>query len=536
LKETAVSYLVEIERKVMDAGAFEGMKAGLKEVNEAMKTWLAQNEGLLQQKVPEYTRQVIESVKGLIETTSGLIGIYHSIPEEIVGAAGYGIIGRIVFGGWGPARIVAGIALINNTLSDYGMGLGDLKRKNDEAGKAILDFGQSLYEVISGQRNWHTGEWTEWTRAADAATDYWQRQKKGIADYQADIRRIIENDPLNDFFARNRSQMGYYTSPAGKIIRQMAKDQAQAAEEAKASAKKLAAELKKAQEDLETALMTPSRIEEAMAGGQHENALMRMETERIERIREDAKKVYAEIGLDVHQRHREMIGPYDAEQVKKNLEEIKNQEKESSDWMIELNKYTLETIQDQFATFFDDLQEGEFKSFGDYVLGFFKSLGKAVNRIVAQWFTEELFGKAGGSGGMFGELLSWGKSGLSGLLGSFGGGSAETPSGWVNPWTHHAGGIAGNGAAPTRMVPAAAFAGAPRFHSGLAPDEVAAILKRDEGIFTPAQMKALGGRSLSISVPVSIPAGSGFDERRLASRLRDETEVVVRRVLAEEMR
>jgi hypothetical protein len=135
---------------------------------------------------------------------------------------------------------------------------------------------------------------------------------------------------------------------------------------------------------------------------------------------------------------------------------------------------------------------------------------------------------------MFGEVLGWLKTGAMSLIG---GGGEATPSGWANAYQHHSGGIAGQGAVPTRMVPAFAFADAPRLHDGLAPDEVAAILKRDEGVFTPAQMKALGGRSLSITVPVAINSGgSDIDERRLSYRMRDEMEETARRVLREEMR
>jgi pyruvate/2-oxoglutarate dehydrogenase complex dihydrolipoamide acyltransferase (E2) component len=58
----------------------------------------------------------------------------------------------------------------------------------------------------------------------------------------------------------------------------------------------------------------------------------------------------------------------------------------------------------------------------------------------------------------------------------------------------HSGGIAGAEGA-RRPVDPRLFIAAPRYHlGGLAGDEVAAILKRDEGVFTPEQMKALGGR------------------------------------------
>ena len=57
----------------------------------------------------------------------------------------------------------------------------------------------------------------------------------------------------------------------------------------------------------------------------------------------------------------------------------------------------------------------------------------------------------------------------------------------------HTGGIAGALATRRAGVPAAVFAGAPRLHrGGLASDEVPAILRRGEGVFTPEQMRALG--------------------------------------------
>jgi hypothetical protein len=56
----------------------------------------------------------------------------------------------------------------------------------------------------------------------------------------------------------------------------------------------------------------------------------------------------------------------------------------------------------------------------------------------------------------------------------------------------HKGGIVGRegeiGHTPTSL-----FAHAPRFHAGIGPLEIPAILRKDEGVFTPGQMKALGG-------------------------------------------
>jgi len=56
----------------------------------------------------------------------------------------------------------------------------------------------------------------------------------------------------------------------------------------------------------------------------------------------------------------------------------------------------------------------------------------------------------------------------------------------------HGGGIVGQGQSLVRPMPAMAFAGAPHARFGLAPDERPIIAHKDEGVFTPAQMAALG--------------------------------------------
>lgn len=77
---------------------------------------------------------------------------------------------------------------------------------------------------------------------------------------------------------------------------------------------------------------------------------------------------------------------------------------------------------------------------------------------------------------------------LSGVLGGAGGLFANI---------FHAGGVVGS-PAPGRMVPAMAFAGAPRMHSGgwagLKPDEVPAILQRGERVLSRREAAGYGGR------------------------------------------
>jgi len=83
-----------------------------------------------------------------------------------------------------------------------------------------------------------------------------------------------------------------------------------------------------------------------------------------------------------------------------------------------------------------------------------------------------------GGGSRLGDYSQW-------YWGGSGGDYSATPA--------HGGGIMGTDGVPTRRVPSVLFSIAPRLHGGLMPDEYPAVLKRGEGVFTQAQMAALGG-------------------------------------------
>jgi hypothetical protein len=78
---------------------------------------------------------------------------------------------------------------------------------------------------------------------------------------------------------------------------------------------------------------------------------------------------------------------------------------------------------------------------------------------------------------------------------------------------NHGGGIAGREASSLLAVPSSLFENAGRFHSGrapvLRPDEVPTILQKDEGVFTPEQMKALARGQGSTAVQINLINQSG---------------------------
>jgi TP901 family phage tail tape measure protein len=92
----------------------------------------------------------------------------------------------------------------------------------------------------------------------------------------------------------------------------------------------------------------------------------------------------------------------------------------------------------------------------------------------------------------------------------------------------HSGGMYGEQTGAPRRLKGPMFV--PKLHNGLMNDEFAAILKKDEGVFTKKQMAALGGmiKGTQINVPVNV-AGENGD--RLKRHLPGEIEQTVLKVM-----
>ena len=128
--------------------------------------------------------------------------------------------------------------------------------------------------------------------------------------------------------------------------------------------------------------------------------------------------------------------------------------------------------------------------FRDLVTSMIADLAKlAARRFILGPIANALSGALGGAGGLFADIL-------------------------------HAGGTVGS-PGPGRMVPAMAFAGAPRMHSGgwagLKPDEVPAILQRGERVLSRRKAAGYGqgqGSTPNISVTINARDAESFRQSR----------------------
>lgn len=171
----------------------------------------------------------------------------------------------------------------------------------------------------------------------------------------------------------------------------------------------------------------------------------------------------------------------------------------------EIGESTIHSLSNGFEGFFEDLSAGTMSG-AEAFKRMAASILKDINSILIRNMIAEPL--AMGIGAAFG----------------FGGTAAK-----IGAPVSHAGGIVGVTAGVTRMVDPGLFTGAPRFHSGLAPDEFPAILQRGEAVIPKNQvggMAASGAVNITVNVDGS-KGGSPEGNQRLGAEIARQIEAVI---------
>ena len=172
-------------------------------------------------------------------------------------------------------------------------------------------------------------------------------------------------------------------------------------------------------------------------------------------------------------------------------------------------EHSLKRIVDDFASLFDKVLSGKEHSFKQFCSDILAAWSKTLSQMGAEMLTSQLFGGQSSPGGGSGGTGAAGGI-LSGIIGGLlsGGDGSNLPFGQmmqtatdasaegaasvdasIAAGVFHAGGVAGRESNGFRSMPAGLFASAPRYHGGLAGDEMPAVLRRGESVLTPEQMR-----------------------------------------------
>lgn len=562
-----------IERVEIDI--FEQEAGILNETLKEMAEYVRENR-------EEFVRFANQGVGALYGSVKKIIGLYNSMPDGVVGAAGAGIVGRILFGSWGPAKIVAGIYLLNEQLKRFNADIGtavDNWKKWEKSINAIMD-------VIAGRRDWMTGAQIPQAQpipqtpaayhgAIGPETPGWEIYQPpktggpggtggpsaagGGADKDAEkIKKAFEamysdlKFKSDDYYEYRKAllekQALEYEKYTGDTVlaHQWLTEQIKALDQESAAKRELGPELQQyygfwsaysdAFEDFYT---TNSEV------------LLDITKEDAEKTRQAFETMYSDLKFQSEdyyeyrktqlEKQAEEYEEYTGDEVLAHqwlIEQIKALDKErleaaqkNNAWLVELSERTSDAIEDNFSKFYRDAFRGELDSAADYFRAFCNTLLDSFSDMLGQMTKELLFGggSSGGSG-LFGLLFS-------GIGSMFAGGSDLW--GGYSAITWHTGGTVGkdSGGSP-RNLPAPVFSHAPRLHKGyspLAPDEFPAILKYDETVLPPGVKPVTNIKNVkntSISVPISM---EGLQDKRLSYELKNEIEELIIRKIREEI-
>lgn len=102
----------------------------------------------------------------------------------------------------------------------------------------------------------------------------------------------------------------------------------------------------------------------------------------------------------------------------------------------------------------------------------------------------------------------------------------------------HTGSLVGIFGGTSTNVDPSIFRNAPRFHSGLMPDEFPAILQKGEAVIPKSQVGSMGGGGVNVSVTVNMESSGNADEdgNKVGGEVARQVENMVRSILVRERR
>jgi|GEM_PF-3578518 len=476
LKTVTRSYFVELERRVMDAGVFDAVKDSLSEFNDELKAWVDNNEDLIRQNVPIY----IDNIKGSVD---GLVTIYNSLPSEITGAAGYGLVGKMLWGG-NAGKIIFVSSVINDGLKQMNMNIGSMSTKWQE----YMAAWDNISAVATGLRDWNTGELIATPQRSVGKVTGWPKTDKAPKNASSTVDDIAAGATLTAaekvaLKERNNLQAEFQKEQT-KLLKKNVDWQIQEIERRAEAYRQAGADsvaVTQWSEETIGAIIAKHNAEKTksyQAAFDDYMALVFAESEAVKEAAEEEKKA--------------------AEERLRNSRHWRDGATRSLNDYAEASTDAATHMENAFVSGFNNMEDALVKMASTGKLEFSSLANSIVADLARITIRQSITGPLAMAMGQWMGSVAMGSSSANvsaGGMSSFAG--APMTMAGVN----HLGGVVGYTANPTRSVPSSMFSGAPRFHDGLMPDEFPAILQRGEAVI-PKNQVGKSGRPVTVNVNV----------------------------------
>lgn len=444
---TFISYIEEIEKKLMQAGVFEEMKVQLSGVNDELARWLQTNESVIKQKVPEY----IGRAKNELQNLWDIISYDPAIIE-------YGILG-LALGGKKGAIVGGGVAHMINWAQNLYKAMGlvskgqlDISQVAGANFKELEDLVAQFNKapIFSGMQAQAAALRSE-IKSLEVATSrimYVGGTKERLAEARKELEQITRE--INIMQIKARAAAGEFDGLKDSWMK--------TGDAPKAVTNVVLTE----QEKIENRYKELPQISKDVWLKMQENAKAAMEAEKDAWLSSDISVIESN-------------------------EKVKAAVTETGEKIVSLTERTAWAMQRNFSDLFFDVMTGKFRNLNDFATGVLTSIQRATADYLGQLTKIGLFGSDGKGG-----LIQAGGTAIADYFSSnsyAGSGTyGVTPSAQTYHTTwHHKGGRAGSGT--THRAPAALFDHAPRLHKGLKPGEFPAILELGEEVKSKEQVQ-----------------------------------------------
>lgn len=433
----------------------------LKEVTERMSAWVEQNDKLIEQKTFEAIDKITTSIKGIVS-------VYNALPDGVIGAAGTGIITRILTGSTPIGEAVAALYLINVQLEKIGMNIGSIIGK----ARGLEENLANIWGVVTGELDPNTGLPKGMFGGGGPGGISGAGRGFGTPTSPPTLPSP-PSPPTSPPPALYKGFTPFLPLPELWEPEPFAMDESLTAEFERIEQERL-------------------RIVADFNSQYADLGKSQVELER-ERIMEQAK-IWEMAGADKVQ-----VAEWTAEKLK----EISGNEFSA---ITEFGVQAAHNIQDAFSDFFYDAFTGELDTARDYFRAFTETMTRAWSNMLSQMLMESMQMRA---------LMS-GIKGIGGFLSGLFGGGVSGPIhvgiGGTTAFGMHGGGIVGENTSFTRTVPSFYFNNAPRFHDGLSADEFPAILQRGETVIPKGKQETRQKETVNYNIVIQAVDAKSFSD------------------------